>query len=510
MAISNTNDKIIKNTAVLYVRMIVVLIIGLYSSRVILQSLGVVDYGIYNVVGSLVVMFSYLDSALSLAVTRFYSYELPHGTDRVNIVFNTSVLIQVAFAIIVFLIADTIGLWLVNNKMVIPDDRIYAANIVYQLSIFTTIISILSVPFNASITSHEDMQIYAMLSLVESLFKLIVAFMIGISPIDRLVFYSCGLLCISLLVFVFKCFYCTKHYEPDRFKRRFSRQLFKKMFSFVGWNFLGATAGVSVGQGLNIVINIFFGPTVNAARGIAYQVQGAINQLVTNINMAVNPQIVKRYSTGEYDSMFRLVFFSSKISFLLLAIVSFPIIIDAPYILMLWLKEVPVDAVLFTRLMLIYMMTVSLTYSVNMCAQASGIIKHVQIAESIIILLNIPIVLLLFYMGLPAYTSFFSMIVFSILSFVAKLFILRNSIHYPLKEYFERVLLRIIVLTVFGVFLYYVDSCFQIYTFLGVLLKSFVNTILLLLVIWGAVLERNEKQLVVQLISKQIDKIKKK
>lgn len=490
--------------------MIVVLIIGLYSSRIILQSLGVIDYGVYNVVGSLVVMFSYLDSALSLAVTRFYSYELPHGTERANIVFNTSFLIQAAFAIIVFFIADTIGLWLFNNKMVIPDDRLYAANIVYQISIITTIITILSVPFNASITSHENMQVYAFMSLAESALKLLVAFMIASSPIDRLVFYSCGLLCISFIVFLSKCYYCTKHYESDRLKRKFSKQLFKKMFSFVGWNFFGATAGVSVSQGLNIVINVFFGPAVNAARGIAFQVQGAINQLVTNINMAVNPQIVKRYSIGEYDSMFRLVFFSSKISFLLLAVVSLPIMIDAPYVLDLWLNNVPEEAVVFTRLVLIYMMTISLTYSVNMSAQASGKIKHVQIAESLILLLNIPVVLLLFSWGLPAYTSFVSMIVFSISSFIVKLFILRVTINFPLKEYFKRVILRIVVFVAFSVLLYCVSTRYQMSTFGEFVFKSLVNIIPLLLVIWMFVFERNEKQLVRQLIIKQMEGFKKK
>ena len=505
MASSNTNNRIVKNTLVLYVRMIVVLFIGLYSSRVILQSLGVIDYGIYNVVGSLVVMFSYLDSALSLAVTRFYSYEIPHGMDKVNMVFNTSFLIQVAFSIIVFLLANTIGLWLVNYKMVIPENRIFAANIVYQISILTSIISILSVPFNASITSHEDMQIYALLSLVESILKLVVAFLISKSPFDRLIFYSFGLLFISTLLFLFKFLYCRRHYDSDRFRRVFSKQLFKKMFSFVGWNFLGATAGVSVGQGLNIVINIFFGPAVNAARGIAYQVQGAINQLVTNINMAVNPQIIKRYSLGEYESMFRLVFFSSKISTILLIIVSLPIIIDAHYVLELWLKEVPNDAVLFTRLMLIYMITVSLTYSVNMSAQASGKIKNMQIAESVIILLNIPIVLMFFYFGLPAYTSFLSMIFFSLLSFIVKLFILQASIGFPIKEYVLHVLCRIVFLTIFCIILYLAATRFPIFSFWNFVLKTMVYILPLLIFIWIFVFESNEKIIVFQLINRKLN-----
>ena len=474
--------------------MIIVLLISLYSSRVILNSLGVVDYGIYNVVGSLVVLFSYLDSALSLATTRFYSFELPNGLEKVKTVYNTSIIIQLLFAFIILLLAETLGLWLVNNKLVIPADRLSAANWVYQFSVLTTLITIISVPYNAAITSHERMSIYAIISTFEAVLKLVVALLIVHSPIDYLVFYGLGLLVISILTFFFRFFYCKYRFDEIVFQRCFSKDLFKKMFSFVGWNFFGATAGMSVGQGLNFIINIFFGPVINAARGIAFQVQGALNQFVTNINTAVSPQIVKRFSIGEMTSMFNLVFFSSKLSYILLLLVSMPIFIDAPYILKIWLKEVPDQTVLFTRLLLIYMLTVSVTYSVNMSAQASGNIKKIQVAEGCIVILNIPVVLLLFYIGLPAYVSFLSMILFSILSFGAKLLILSSTINFPVKKYINEVLFRLFVISLICIAIYILSTHYEVSSFSIFLLKTVIYLIPLAASIWLVGFKKEERQ----------------
>lgn len=499
-----SNSRIAKNTIVLYVRMIVVLLIGLYSSRVILNSLGVVDYGIYNVVGSIVVLFSYLDSALSLATTRFYSYELPYGVERVKTVYNTSIIIQTVFALIILLIAETLGLWIVNYKLVIPSERLTAANWVYHFSLLTTFISIVSVPFNSAITSHERMTVYAVISTLEAILKLFVALAILYSPFDYLVFYGLGLFLISVVLFIIKYVYCKREFNEIRLERRFSKPLFKKMFAFVGWNFFGATAGVCVGQGLNFIINIFFGPAINAARGIAFQVQGAINQFITNINTAVNPQIIKRYAVGEAASMFRLVFFSSKISFLLLAFVSMPIIVDAPYILKLWLKEVPDQTILFTRLVLIYMLTLSLTHAINMSAQASGDIKKVQLAEGSIVIMNIPLVYILFRMGCPAYYSFLSMIALSIISFFAKLHILSKTINFPVKNYLVNVLLRVIVISLFCSIVYYFAILFDVNTFGLFLLKTLLYSLPVFVFIWFVGFDKKERTYIVSLLKNKI------
>lgn len=434
--------------------MFFVLVVGLYTSRVVLNSLGVSDFGVYNVIGSVVLLFGYMNSALSLATTRFLSYEMPHGIERTRDVFNTSIKVQVVFAIIIVILSETIGLWLVNNKLVIPDDRIIEANWLYHFTIISTVISIIGVSYNSVITSREKMNIYAVISIVEVVLKLIIAMLISFSPIDKLVFYGLGILLVTFITFALKCIYCIRNFEEVRYQSSFNKSLFKRMFAFVGWNFFGATAGMSVGQGLNFIINIFFGPVVNAARGIAFQVEGAVIQFVTNINTAVNPQIIKRYSVGNLSSMFSLVFFSSKLSFILLLFCSMPIIIDAPYILNLWLGNVPEFTSLFTRLLLIYMLTISLTYSINMSAQASGNIKVFQIAEGLIVLLNIPTSIILYKIGLPAYVSFISMIFFSILSFAVKILILRRTISFPIFKYFKNVILRVLILSVFCVMVY--------------------------------------------------------
>lgn len=472
-----SNKRIVKNTLVLYIRMFFVLIVGLYTSRVVLNSLGVTDFGIYNVVGSIVAMFAYMNSALSLATTRFLSYEMPYGVERTRLVFNTSVKIQFVFALIIVLLAETIGLWLVNNKLVIPDNRITAANWVYQFSVISTVVSIIGVSYNSAITSHERMTVYAIISIIEVVLKLVLALLIISSPIDKLVFYGAGILFVTILSFIIRYVYCRRHFEEVVYERTFSKPLFKQMFAFVGWNFFGATAGMSVGQGLNFIINIFFGPAVNAARGIAFQVEGAVVQFVTNINTAVNPQIVKRYSIGDKESMYNLVFFASKLSFLLLLVISLPIIIDTPFILKLWLKEVPDYAAQFTRLILIYMLTLSVTYSVNMSAQASGNIKWFQIAEGSIMLLIIPMTIIMYKMGMDAYVSFVAMIVFSIIAFIIKLFILKATIDFPVFRYVKEVVLRLAALSVLCLMVYILCSEYTSTTLLYLIIKTVIYLI---------------------------------
>lgn len=493
---SANNKRIAKNTLVLYVRMFIVLFVNLYVSRVILTSLGVVDYGIYNVVGSVVVMFSYMNSALSLATTRFLSYEMRNGVERLNVVFNTSFVIQVVFALIIVLISESIGLWLVNEKLVIPEERLGIANWVYQFSVLTTVVSIVSVPYNSAIISHERMNVFAVVSIIEVLLKLTVALIIVYVNIDRLLFYGFALLLVSILSFIMRLWYCNKFFEEIEHIRVFNKQLFKEMFSFVGWNFFGATAGMSVGQGLNFIINIFFGPAVNAARGIAIQVEGAINQFVTSINTAVNPQIIKRYSNGDRRGTFNLVFFASKISFLLLLSISLPVIVDCNYLLSLWLWEVPEHAVLFTQLILIYLLTLSLTYSINMSAQASGNIKYFQIAEGCIIFMNIPIVLLLFYMGFPAYVSFVSMIVISIVTFIVKVVVLKNTIGFPIKDYIVKVIFRLLLISLICASIYIVAKNYSTETFLFFVCKTLAYIIPLLVAIWAIALDENERRVV--------------
>ena len=505
----SSNKKIVKNTLLLYVRMFFMLIINLYTSRIVLDALGVVDYGIYNVVGGVVVLFSYMNSALSLATTRFFSFEMHNGVERLKMTYNNSIAVQSIFAFIILILAETLGLWLVNHKLVIPADRLIAANYVYQFSVLTTLLSIVAVTYMSSITAHEKMGVFAFVTVIESVLKLVIALCIYRSPIDKLIFYGTGIMLITILMFFVKICYCRKNFEEIKFDRTFDRSEIKKMLSFVGWNFFGATAGMSVGQGLNFVINIFFGPAVNAARGIAFQVEGAVNNFVTSINTAVNPQIVKRYSTNDLDGMFKLVFFSSKISFILLLLISLPIIIDTEYILGLWLKEVPEHTVLFTRLILIYMLTISLTYAINMSAQATGNIKTFQMTEGLIILLNIPVSVILYKMGCEPYVSFVVMIALSVTAFVAKLFVLSRIVNFPIKSFVFQVITRIVFISFVCVIFYFITRNFQINKFGCFLFKTIAYFLPLGFIIWTMCFDKNEKRSIINYVSNILSKIRK-
>ena len=336
--------------------------VTLYTSRVVLAALGVVDFGIYNVVGGVVAMFSMLSGSLSIAITRFLTYELGTGNiERLKNIFSSAITIQLLIGGLVVLLAETVGLWFLNSKMVIPHERILAANYVLQFSLITFLINLISVPYNAAIIAHEKMSAFAYISIVEAISKLSVAFLISVAPFDRLIFYAI-LMCVTALVIrlIYGC-YCKRYFEECTYHFIFDKELLKNMFSFAGWNFIGAASSVLRDQGGNIVINLFCGPAVNAARGIAYQVNNAISGFVSNFMMALNPQITKSYATGDKEYMMTLIHQGARLSFYILLILSLPVIIDAHYILTLWLKIVPEHTTLFVQLVLIFAMSESIS-----------------------------------------------------------------------------------------------------------------------------------------------------
>ena len=507
--IYTSNTQVAKNTIVLYLRMLFVLCVNLYVSRAVLQNLGVVDYGIYNLVGGIVVLFSYLNSALSLSCNRFYCYEIKNGIDRLKVVFNTSLIIQIIFSILLLLIAETIGLYLVNNKLIIPEDRLYAANIVYQLSVITTILSIVRVPYDSAIMSHERMGMYAILSVIDVIMKFLLASILCIIKSDILIFYGLGISIIAIVNFLIRIVYCKKTFAEIRFSISFDKLLFKNIFEFTGWNILGATAGISVSQGLNVLMNLFFGPIVNAARGIAVQIEGAVNQFVTSINTAVNPQIVKRYSVGDLSGMMNLVFFSSKISFILLLLVSFPIIVDTQFILRLWLGIVPDNAVIFTRLELLYILSLSAVHSINMCSQATGNIKPFQIAEAVILILNIPIAYLMYRQGFPVYSAMISLVVLSLFTFFVKLILLKKTFQFPLAAYFKQVIFRLIIILFSAIVIYFVCRSFPIDNFIGFILKAAIYYLLLIVLCLFIGLNKTDRQRVYNFARELIIRLRK-
>lgn len=397
---SENSKRIVKNTVVLYFRMLFMMGISFYTSRIVLNALGVEDFGIYNVVGGIVAMFSVLSGSLSAAISRFITYEL--GKDNLlNLkkIFSSAVTIQLGIGLFILILAETIGVWFLNREMNIPTDRMLAANWVFQLSIITFIINLVSVPYNAVIIAHEKMSAFAYISIFEALGKLVIAFLIVVSPIDNLIFYAALMCVVALIIRIIYGYYCQYCFEECRYSFIFDKTYLKQMFKFAGWNFIGASSAVLRDQGGNIIINIFCGPAVNAARGIAFQVNNAVQGFVTNFMIALNPQITKSYASGNQKYMMSLIYQGGRFSYYMLLLFSLPILVNTHYVLALWLKIVPDHTVLFVRLILIFALSESISNPLVTAMLATGRIKNYQIVVGGLQMMNLPISYLLLRIG---------------------------------------------------------------------------------------------------------------
>ncbi len=448
---SNKSNRIAKNTILLYFRMLLLMLISLYTSRVILYSLGVVDYGIYNAVGGIVSMFTMISGSLSAAISRFITYELgTENIERLKKIFSSSVTIQLVLSLFFVIIAETIGLWFLNERMNIPEERLYAANWVYQFSIVAFIINLISIPYNAAIIAHEKMSAFAYISIIEVILKLIVAWLILYSPMDKLVIYSALIMCVAIIVRLLYGGYCNKSFEECRYSFIYENAIFKKMFSFAGWNMIGATSAVLRDHGGTIILNIFCGPAVNAARAIAIQVNTAIMGFVNNFQTAINPQIIKSYASNDYDYMTKLVFQGARFSYYILLIVALPVFVNVNYILNLWLAEVPEHTDLFLRLVLIFSLSESLSGTLMNAQYATGEVKNYQIVVGGMQMLNLPIsYICLKHEMIPEVVMIVSIIV-SVCCMVLRLFMLKPLIHISIMKFMKDVWLDVILVTFFS------------------------------------------------------------
>ena len=404
MANQIDNTLIARNTAVLYLRMLFTLSISLFTTRELLRILGVEDFGLYNVVGGVVLMFGFLNNAMIASSQRFISFALGEGdVSRQKNVFSTSILIHLTIAIVILFLAETIGLWFLNNKMTIPNDRLEAVNWVYHAAMASFFCQILQVPFSSSVIAHEKMSYFAVISIIDAVLKLVIVYLLSISSVDKLKLYAFLLLNISLLNLFLYVFYTRLKFKECRFHPHFDVHLYKEMLSFTGWSFVGNFGFAAKDYGVNIILNIFCGPVVNAARGIAYQVMSAVSGFVSNFQTAMYPQIVKRYATGEISSMISLVKNGSRYSFYLLAIIVIPLYIKADYVLNLWLSDVPELTVQFLRLALIMALINSMFGPLVAAIQATGKIKVFQITITSIMFLDLPLSYFLLKSGVQPY-----------------------------------------------------------------------------------------------------------
>lgn len=438
--------RIARNTLMLYVRMLLLMLVGLYTSRVVLGALGEDDFGIYSVVGGVVAMFTIISGALNSAVSRFITFEMGKGEDaRLNKVYSTAVVIQLILALVVVAAAEPIGIWFIRNEMTIEASRIPAAIRVLHFSLLAFVINLMSVPQMASITAHEKMSAYAYIGILDGLLRLGVAFMIVRSPIDRLVYYAALMAGVVLVVRLAYGLYCRMNFPECRFRPVYDRALVKEMFSFAGWNFIGVTSGVLRDHGGNILVNLFSGPAVNAARGVAVQLNGAVQGFVTNFMTAVNPQITKSYAAGDKSYMFSLVRKSSRLSFCLLYLLTLPVIFNADYLLGIWLEEVPEHAPLFVRLFLVFALSESLSNPMITAMLATGKIRTYQIVVGGLQLLNVPVSYFCLLLGaMPEVTVVVAVVISQICMF-ARLLMLNKATGFPVLSFLQDVYFRLLV-----------------------------------------------------------------
>lgn len=449
---SQNNRRIAKNTMMLYFRMILTMLVSLYTSRVILDILGVEDFGIYNVVGGVVTMFAFFNSAMSSATQRFLSFEIGKG-DFIQLrkIFNAAQIIHIGIAILIFILAETLGLWLVKTYLVIPPERIEAALLVYHFSIFSFIVSVIQVPYNSTIIAHERMNVYAYVSILEVVLKLLIVYFLSWITYDKLKLYGILYFTVVFLIATIYSIYTRHNFKETRFVLVRDKKLFKTLISFSGWSLFENLALVAKGQGINILLNVFFGPLLNAAQGIANQVQAALNSFVSNFQMAVKPQIVKSYASNENKYMYYLIFSSTKFSFYLLLIISLPILLEINQVLKIWLKTVPEFTPVFTVLIILIGLIICFSGPMKTAVQATGRIKRYQIVIGTLQLIILPFSYIFFKSGYSPETTLYIAIVIELFSLFFRLFFLHKLMDFPVMSFLKNVLFRSIIILLLSI-----------------------------------------------------------
>jgi O-antigen/teichoic acid export membrane protein len=450
--------RIAKNTLMLYFRQILIMLVSLYTVRVVLNTLGAEDYGIYNVIAGVVTMFGFLSSSMATGSQRYFAFELGRGDyEQLEKTFSVSFLIYVLIAAVVLLLAETIGLWFINTKLVIPRERMGAALWIYQCSVVSFIFTIMVTPFMAAIIAHEDMNIYASVSIVEVLLKLGIVFLLEVISLDKLQLYGMLLCAVTIVNTGIYRTICKRKYQECRFRFYWNKGLFKELTGFTGWNLFGASAFLLKTQGINILLNLFFGPLVNASRGIAVQVNNAVNTFSQNFITAIRPQITKRYAGEQYREMVDLVFWSAKLSYFLMFIFIVPILFEISYITKLWLKNPPPYVVVFICLGFLNTLFESISYPLMYVAQATGRIRLYQSIVSGISLLNIPFSYLALKVGFPPYSVMIVSVFLTIVAFFVRILVIKKLLaFFSIMAFIKQVLTPVFFVSVSSIILPFV------------------------------------------------------
>lgn len=503
---SQDNKRIAKNTAFLYIRMLIVLALSLYTTRVVLATLGIIDYGIFNVVCGFVSMFAFLNNSLANGTQRFYNFKIGEGkNNEIPLVFMSSMLIQIVLAIILLVILESFGLWYINNKMVIPEERITAAFWVFHCSVISLIFVVLQVPYSAIILAFEKMDYYAIVSIIDAFLKLAIVLVLPFINADHLIIYGILSLIISIVNFLLYAVYCRSRFreETTMLWRRRENGLLREMTSFSGWNVFGTFAYMIKDQGLNVLLNSFFGPVVNAARGIAMQVNSALQGFSINIVAAVRPQLVQSYSSGNNTRVENLMFSMSRLIFLMLFVLSLPIMIELPYILKLWLSEpIPEYTIIFTDLVIVNMIITSMNTPLSQVVHATGKMKVYQIGTSLVICSILPISYFFLKIGYSAVSTFIVCIVISIINQIVCLFLLRRIFTFSIRKYNSLVVFPCMLLTIASPVVPYLLHYYINESFGRLLIVTITSIGVTLGLAYVIVLTKDEKRLIVSYLEK--------
>lgn len=478
------NKRIAKNTIYLYFRMVVIMAITLFTSREILRILGVDDFGIYNVVAGVVVLLAFLQTGLTSAFQRYLAYDIGRGDEeQVNRTFCMSVNANLCIVLIIVLLAETVGLWFVYTQLVIPEDRVSTALIVYHFSVLTFVFTILRIPYNSAIVAYEKMSFYAYISIAESVLKLGIVYLLVLSSVDKLYLYAILLTIVSAVILFLYFLYCFKHIKTCRYHYYWNTSYFRELLSFSGWSMLAGVANVSAQQGGNILLNIFSGLSANASYGVANQVSHAVYAFSQNFQVAFNPQITKLFAARSYTDLYQLVFRSSLASYYLMLIVAVPFILQIDFVLDLWLDKVPEYASGFCVLMTLYQLVDAFQAPINTLIYATGKVKIYNIWLSAMIFLNLPLSYLLLKIGVTVYVVFIIRVSLNVLTAIVRIWYMKSLMEFPTIGYIKEVLLKASTITLLSFGLSLGICSFIDNNFLRILVSGFIT--LLIIAMWG-------------------------
>lgn len=498
----STGKRLAKNTFYMYIRMAILTVITLYTSRVVLQQLGVDDFGIYGVVGSVVAMFSSLRGLFATSTQRFVNFSMGEGKyDKVCTIFNMSVLIHIIISFVLFLLGEGFGIWFIECKMSIDSSRVFAAHWVLQFSLLSVVISMITTPFDALVLAHERMDFYAYIAVLEAFLRLAIVFALGYSPIDKLILYAILQAIISILIFLVNLWYCRLHFSECRFMRTWDKKIFIDMSAFAGWNFLGNTAFAITQNGLNMLINTFSGVAANAARTIAYQANAALGKALDAVTTVINPYCTKTYASGHVAKTLEMIYLASKIYIIIQIFIALPLCVFSRELLTLWLGKVPDYTIGFMKIIMLHSVVRSIHYPLNNLFKTVGNLKRYQIAE--IIILSLPLIAsyVLLQYGCEPYIVFWTLIIFEIINYAVIITIAKKDAYLPIGPYIRRTIIPCVLVVIAAIVDYYI--CMMSNDIFYRLIAMSISLTSLLIIMFFIGFNSYEKLLISNLLKKQ-------